>query len=333
MQRQEQAPAPFRVSFEGFDLPPNLNALYALWDPRGYDPMRPEDAARMVGWWLGHRRRFYQNIGETLPAPDQAAHDFLAVRFMGTSHERGLPPPWRLVFEGKGGRVWENPEALPLFFMPRTVETFADLAAAQGAAMHGDDFQDAALVAAGAIASAGTHPGPASIGAGLPSTGAGPASSGAAVPPAGPQAGEVRDIVPRGNGFDLAVDTATGGLVVSSVSYAPGWQARFAGPPAGDTAGGRPAVTAAGGQQAVTAAGGQQAVDEVGGRQAVVEVNGGFLGFRVPPGSHSVQLRYRPRGWTLGLALFAAGLVLWLVSWWGRVRGWRAFAWLAPERA
>jgi hypothetical protein len=310
MQRQEQAPAPFRVSFEGFDLPPNLNALYALWDPRGYDPMRPEDAARMVGWWLGHRRRFYQNIGETLPAPDQAAHDFLAVRFMGTSHERGLPPPWRLVFEGKGGRVWENPEALPLFFMPRTVETFADLAQAQDAAMHGDDFQDAALVAAGATASASVHPGPAS-------TGSGPSSPSAAVPRAGPQAGEVRNVEPRGNGFDLAVDTATGGLVVSSVSYAPGWQARLAGRPAGDAVGGR------------------QAVVEVGGRPAVVEVNGGFLGFHVPPGSHSVQLRYRPRGWTLGLALFAAGLVLWLVSWWGRVRGWRALGWLAPgpERA
>jgi hypothetical protein len=277
MQRQEQAPAPFRVSCEDFDLPPNLNALYGLWDPRGYDPMRPEDAARMVGWWLGHRRRFYQNIGETLPEPDAAAHDFLAVRFMGTSHERGLPPPWRLVFEGKGGRVWENPEALPLFFMPRTVETFPDPAQAQEAAMHGEDFRDAAEVAAAA-------------GAG------GPPPSPPSPPSAVPQAGEVHDVEPRSNGFHLAVETATGGLVVSSVSYVPGWQAR------------------------------------IDGRVAdVVEVNGGFLGFRVPPGSHSVQLLYRPRGWTVGLALFAAGLVLGLAAWWGRARGWRALAWLAAE--
>ncbi|HYL05728.1 MAG TPA: hypothetical protein VE075_06795 [Thermoanaerobaculia bacterium] len=281
MQRQEQSPAPYRVSFEDFDLPPNLNALYGLWDPRGYDPMRPEDAARMVGWWLGHRRRFYQNIGETLPAPDQAAHDFLAVRFMGTSHERGLPPPWRLAFEGKGGRIWENPEALPLFFMPRTVEAFADLSRAQGAAMHGDDFQDAAQV----VAAPGSTP-----------------------PAAGAQAGEVRGVEPRSNGFDLAVDTPTGGLVVSSVSYAPGWQVRLDGRPAVDGVNGRPV-----------------GVDRRA-QPAVVEVNGGFLGFQVPPGSHSVHLLYRPRGWTAGLALFAAGLVLWLVTWWGRARGWRALA-------
>jgi hypothetical protein len=265
MQRQQEAPAPFRVSFEDFDLPPNLNALYGLWDPRGYDPMRPEDAARMVGWWLGHRRRFYQNIGDSLPTPDLAAHDFLAVRFMGTARERALPPPWRLVFEGKGGRIWENPEALPLFFMPRTVEPSADLGEMQRAAMHADDFEETAQVV------------------------------GAAGPPGLPQTGQVLDVQPRGNGFDLAVDTATGGLVVSSVSYAPDWQAR------------------------------------IGGRdQPAVEVDGGFLGFRVPPGHQSVRLSYRPRGWTAGLALFAAGLVLWFVAWFGRARRWRALAWLSP---
>jgi hypothetical protein len=265
MQRQQAAPAPFRVTYQDFDLPPNLNALYGLWDPRGYDPMRPEDAARMVGWWLGHRRRFYQNIGDSLPAPGQAAHDFLAVRFMGTAHERGLPPPWRLVFEGKGGRVWENPQALPLFFMPRTVEPSVDLDETQRAAMRCDDFQETAQVVGGPAATL-------------------------------PQAGQVLDVVPRSNGFDLAVDSATGGLVVSSVSYAPDWQARS------------------------------------GGRdQPAVEVDGGFLGFRVPPGARSIRLRYRPRGWTAGLALFAAGLGLALLAGWGRARRWRALAWLSAE--
>ena len=284
VQRQQQAPAPFRVSFADFDLPPNLNALYGLWDPRGYDPMRPEDAARMVGWWLGHRRRFYQNIGDSLPVPDQAAHDFLAVRFMGTAHERGLPPPWRLVFEGKGGRIWENPQALPLFFMPRTVEPSAGLDEAQRAAMHGDDFQETAQVV------------------GAPAPGRPPAAVPApvqAAPPAAAaraQAGQVVDVEARSNGFDLAVDSATGGLVVSSVSYVPDWQAR------------------------------------IGGRdQPAVEVDGGFLGFYVPAGAHSVRLRYRPRGWTAGLALCAAGLALGLAACWGRARGWRALAWLNLE--
>jgi len=282
MQRQAAAREPYRVSFEDFDLPPNLNALYGLWDPRGYDPMRPEDAARMVGWWLGHRRRFYQNIGDSLPALDQPAHDFLAVRYMETAHERSLPPPWRLAFEGKGGRVWENPEALPLFFVPRTIERFTDLAEAQRAAMHNDDFQETAQLG-GSEETGGAG--------GVPASGA----AGAGDAASRPQEGRVRDIRVRGNGFDLAVDSAAGGIVASSVSYAPEWRA---------TIGGR--------------------------EQPAVEVDGGFLGFQVPPGSHAVRLRYRPRGWTAGLALFAAGLALSLLAWWGRRRGWRAFAWLEP---
>ena len=110
-----------------------------------------------------------------------------------------------------------------------------------------------------------------------------------------PQDGRVRDIRVRSNGFDLAVDSAAGGIVASSVSYAPGWRA---------TVGGR--------------------------EEPAVEIDGGFLGFQVPPGSHAVRLRYRPHGWTLGLALFAAGLALSLAAWWGRRRGWRALAWLEP---
>jgi Bacterial membrane protein YfhO len=297
MERQAAAGEPYRVSFEDFDLPPNLNALYGLWDPRGYDPMRPEDAARMVGWWLGHRRRFYQNIGDSLPVLDQAAHDFLAVRYMETAHERTLPPPWRLVFEGKGGRVWENPAALPLFFMPRTVELFTDLAEAQRAAMHHDDFLETAQLAAAAApghaGAPGTPAGAAAGGeAGAPGTAAEGGGGGMATRS---QDGRVRDIRVHGNGFDLAVDSAAGGIVASSVSYAPEWRA---------TIGGR--------------------------EEPVVEIDGGFLGFRAPPGSHAVRLRYLPHGWTWGLALFAAGLALSLAAWWGRRRGWRAVAWLEP---
>jgi hypothetical protein len=297
MMRRQQAAAvtPFRVSFEDFDLPSNLNALYGLWDPRGYDPMRPEDAARMVGWWLGHRRRFYQNIGDSLPALDQAAHDFLAVRLMETSHQRELPPPWQLVFEGKGGRVWENPRALPLFFMPRSVVMAADPAEARRAAMRSDNLQEVAQVVAPDGGREGSPDGAGA--AGGPGAGpGGPASASGGGPGAGEirQDGQVRYVRPRSNGFDLALDSATGGIVASSVSHAAGWQAS----------------------------------DAAGHILPVVEVDGGFLGVRVPPGSHAIRLRYRPRGWTAGLALFAAGLA-WLgllaAARWGRPRrGWRA---------
>ena len=255
-ERARAAAQPFRVACEGFDLPPNLGALYGLWDPRGYDPMRPEDAARLVGWWLGHRRRFYQNIGDTLPVLDQAAHDYLAVRYLETSHERGLPPPWRLAFEGRGGRVWENPRALPLFFMPAAVEREDDAGGAREDALRAGDFRDTVHAVAGGRL----------LGGGAPDS--------------APQSGEVRGIRARSNGFDLDVATPTGGVVASSVSYTAGWQAASAG----------------------------------GRRWPVDEVNGGFLGFRVPPGTYAVELRYRPRGWTVGLLLCAAGLAAALVA-------------------
>jgi Bacterial membrane protein YfhO len=268
IQQARLAPTPGRVSFEGFDLPPNLNALYGLWDPRGYDPMRPEDAARMVGWWLGRKRRFYQNIGDTRPHLDQAAHDFLAVRYLTTSHQRGLPPPWRLAFEGAGGRVWENPRALPLFFVPRSVRRAADAGEARDEAMAGDDLSATAWIGGGrgvaAAASETVH-----------------------------QEGQATAIRPRNNGFDLEVDTPTGGLVASSVSFTRGWQVA------------------------------------IGGRSLpAIEVDGGFLGFEVPPGRSAVRLRYRPRGWPAGLALCAAGSAAAGLAWWGRRRGWRVLAWL-----
>src|SRR5258708_31761687 len=174
--------------------------------------MRPEGAARMVGWWLGHRRRFYQNLGDSLPALDQPAHDYLAVRLMETSLERHLPPPWRLAFEGPGGRVWENPQALSLFFMPRLVERVEDLDDAQQAAMRADDLAAAAWIAAG------SWPGAAAAQPGGTSTGPG------ARPSVTAQDGRVLARRPRTNGFDLDVASASGGLVASSVSYAADWQ-------------------------------------------------------------------------------------------------------------
>jgi hypothetical protein len=83
----------------------------------------------------------------------------------------------------------------------------------------------------------------------------------------------VRSIRAGSNRFDLETDSATGGTVVSSVSYVPGWQV---------------------------------AMD--GRRSPAVKVNSAFLGFRAPPGRHAVRLIYRPAGWTVGLWLFGVGI-------------------------
>ncbi|MEA2694542.1 MAG: hypothetical protein QOJ16_3929 [Acidobacteriota bacterium] len=113
-----RSPVPFRVIAEGYDLMPNLAALYGLWDPRGNDPMRPAAAARVVGRGL---RGSYQPgeqpllLGQPFPG---AALDSLGVRYLLARHRRELPPPWEPVADLEGGRIWRNPNARPLFFLP-----------------------------------------------------------------------------------------------------------------------------------------------------------------------------------------------------------------------
>jgi hypothetical protein len=187
------APAPFRVTAEGRDLQPNLGALYGLWDPRGYDPLRPGAAAHIVA----ERLRAGQPAGDALQLGrpyDQPGLDFLAVRFLLLGHDRSLRPPWRLVFDGVGGRVWENPRALPLFFMPRRLVRVATAEEAASASREIADFADL-----GIVADAVPEPLPCQT------------------------AGEVHGIRARSNGFDLRVISG-GGIVVSSVSYDPAWK-------------------------------------------------------------------------------------------------------------
>jgi hypothetical protein len=82
------------------------------------------------------------------------------------------------------------------------------------------------------------------------------------------QAGRVQLRRLHANGFELEAGGATGGLVVSSVTFCRGWRL---------TLDGRPA--------------------------ALLRVNAGFLGFLIPAGWHRATLEYRPAGWVWGLRL------------------------------
>jgi hypothetical protein len=208
--RAHAAATPFRVLAEGPDLHPNLGALYGLWDPRGYDPLRPAAAARMVARHLRPRQDAADEI-ELARVHDRPVLDFLAVRFALLDHARRLPPPWCPAFDGAGGRVWENPAALPLFFLPKRVRRAASEEEALALALANHDF------AAGAVRLGGGPGG---------GSGGGPGAEGGSGPGGGlevEQTGEVRAIRPRSNGFDLEVRSPGGGLVASSVSWSPGW--------------------------------------------------------------------------------------------------------------
>jgi len=235
IERTLSSPEPFRVvSYTG--LPANLASFYGLWDPRGYDPMHPAGSSRFV-----HRRLRPEDEDKERR---RSTEDYLAVRYCLTHHRQHLPPPWQPAFNDVGGRIWENPGALPLFFMPRSFERLKDADQVWNLILSWQAIQDFRELG---VAAGGTGP------------------------PV-PQQGAVKSIRAGSNRFDLATESATGGVVVSSVTYVPGWQ-----------------------------------VEMDGGRSPAFEVNSAFIGFQVPPGRHAVHLLYQPVEWTVGLALCGLG--------------------------
>jgi hypothetical protein len=241
---EARAAGPFRVTAEDWDLTPNLGAVYGLWDPRGSDPMRPAGPARLIGRRYGSDYTLGRPIRLDLRRDAQAMHDYLGVRYLLTRHRRKMPPPWELVGDDTGGRVWRNPRALPLFFFPAEVRERADPERVFWWTLLNRDFAALAWV------------------------------DSAEGRKDRRQSGNVRLLAVRSNGFDLETASPTGGIAVSSVSHAKGWRV------------------------------------EIDGRPGVLRrVNSAFLGFEVPPGRHRVRLDYRPRSWTIGLWLAAAGIL------------------------
>jgi Bacterial membrane protein YfhO len=198
--------APFRVIARGTDLLPNLAAFYGLWDARGADPMEPGRAAAVAGVGLLPR------LGpERRPVPGGRAFRseflrYLAVRYLLTAHREVPPPPWVRSWDGVGGSLWQDPAALPLFFMPATWRPAADPRQAVAATLDNRDFAAAAV-------------------AEMPE----PAAEGAA--PARRQQGAVRIRRAAANGFEVDIASPTGGLAVSSVAFTRGWRLAIDGLP------------------------------------------------------------------------------------------------------
>ena len=197
MEQERRMPEPFRVTAETGDLLPNLASFYGLWDLRGNDPMQPALPAYMVGnTFMSDFKvaRLVQISYRRFPKDVERQFGEFGVRYLLTRHRRNLPRPWREVFNGVGGKIWENPAASPLFFMPATVERVPQPWTLVEKALAIEDFAASTVVE---------------------------------VAPAGPpiaQQGRVRVERVRANGFDLDVESPMGGLVASSVSYVRGWR-------------------------------------------------------------------------------------------------------------
>jgi hypothetical protein len=190
------------VAAEAGDLLPNLGSFYGLWDLRGNDPMQPAIPAYVVGNRLMSDfkvAKLVQLSYRRFPEELDPELDEFGVRYLLTPHGRRMPRPWRAVFDGVGGTVWENPDPLPLFYMPATVERVPQPWTMLEKAMASASFAAATVVEVG---------------------------------PAGPpvaQQGRVRIAGVRANGFDLDVESPAGGLVASSVSNVRGWRLQWEG--------------------------------------------------------------------------------------------------------
>jgi hypothetical protein len=257
---------PVRVLAEGADLKANLGALYGLWDPRGDDPMLPQAAALVVGRSF---HRLYRSGRVIYLSPEhypQPVLDALGVRYLLTRHRRTPPPPWESVWNGQGGRIWRNPRAFSLFFMPAAVRG-ADAAAALATTLSNPDFAAQAMVeeqpAVETMVKANATPA---------------APAGEPPAPLVPQRGRVERVRQISNGFVIDVDSPSGGVVASSVSWSRGWRLTLDGSPVE--------------------------------WPTPLRVNAGFVGFRVPPGRHRAVLLYCPGGWLWGARLGVAGVIL-----------------------
>jgi hypothetical protein len=269
--QRSAAGEPFRVIGSAYDLTPNTASFYGLCDPRAYEVMQPARAAWVVRLMvrpedMAHTHRAY-------PAPYLS---FLGVRYMLTPHGERLGPPWQPSWDGRGGKLWRNPEALPLFFMPASWRLARDPRTALRSTIANHDFTALAIAEIGEIGAIGASGEMGEIGKiGASGERAGSARS---LPPAAnlPRQQVGAALIKRvsSNGFAVDVATPTGGLVASSVSFSRGWRLTL-----DDHA------------------------------APLVRVNGGFLGFLAPAGEHHASLEFRPAGWTWGLRLCAATLL------------------------
>lgn len=117
---QAKAPpnAPFRIVGGGPAFFPNLNGVYGYEDIRPHDPMAN-------GRYIGLLR-----LMTTYDADDYFARwndfdtrflDYLNVRYVITPWMGELPPKYALIYDGRDGRIFENPDALPRFYPVRNV--------------------------------------------------------------------------------------------------------------------------------------------------------------------------------------------------------------------
>jgi hypothetical protein len=122
--------APWRFTATGFQFIPNISALYELEDVRGYEAMTFLPLTETFPLWCVPQPVWYNRVDD----PTTPFLAFLNVRWVLTPEDWTPPSGWKVLAEGDGTRLFENPRALPRGFAPRMVRSIT-----------GDDGQRGAL--------------------------------------------------------------------------------------------------------------------------------------------------------------------------------------------
>lgn len=108
---------PWRTAPIGYVFPPNISTIYGLEDVRGYVSLTLAPLAETFPIWCVARPVEWNRVAD----PTTPFFSFLNVRYVVAPLAYETPAGWKVLAEGREGRLIENPNALPRAFAPQTV--------------------------------------------------------------------------------------------------------------------------------------------------------------------------------------------------------------------
>lgn len=113
---------PSRIAGIGYTFIPKMATLYELEDVRGDGAMRLARLGEIVSLWSTPQPSWFNRVDD----PTRPFLSFLNVRDVIAPPGYPPPPGWRVLSEDRGGRLLENPNALPRMFVPGKIIPLSD---------------------------------------------------------------------------------------------------------------------------------------------------------------------------------------------------------------
>jgi hypothetical protein len=133
---------PWRFVSLGYSFIPNIAAMYGLEDVRGYEAMTFRPIFETFPMWCFHQPVWFNRVTD----PTRPFLSFLGARWVLAPADFAHPAGWKVLGEGEGMRLVENPTALPRAFVPRALFAEPDPAKRLGLLASIQDFGERGVV-------------------------------------------------------------------------------------------------------------------------------------------------------------------------------------------